>query len=278
MPKTIYHNALKSNGITFTQFRLTPRLGAEPGDFAIWLGSGEERTQLATLTVTPMQTSPITQQPINRTIVSETESRRLIGYDWDHTLPGRTRLYLHWQTEAGYQTETLDEPVLSQLPPIDSIGPWGIKRSAWAGVDDAPAQHYVPFAQGIVWTNAQISGMADAEQVTIRPTFHSSQPILRDLALSVRLVGYQPDSNLWAWWDLDDSIPAMGAIPTLKWIEQSRVNSPHFLQVNETTTSGQQLEATLRIYDAFTNRPLPILDERIVAQNPWIPLENSSRR
>jgi hypothetical protein len=28
----------------------------------------------------------------------------------------------------------------------------------------------------------------------------------------------------------------------------------------------------LTLYDAFTNRPLPILDERITAGQPWMPL------
>ncbi len=272
---------VQPDGITFTQFRLTPRLGAAPGDFAVWLGSGEERAQLATITVKSMQTPPVTQQAVYRTLVGERPFRRLIGYDWDNTLPGCSRLYLHWQTATGYQTETIDEPVLSQLPPLDTIGPWGIKRTFRQNIAEVADQHYVPFSQGIIW----VGGGLDADErveletaVTLRPTFLSSRPILRDLAISVRLIGYQTNSDLWAWWFLNDSIPAMGAIPTLKWIQHSQIQSPHFLKVDESAVSGQQIGTTLRLYDAFTNRPLAILDERIVAQNPWIPLGNGQIR
>lgn len=268
------------DGLTLTQFRLTPRLGAAPGDFAIWIGSGEERSQLAIIAVKPMQTPPVTQQQaIYRTIAGERPFRRLVGYDWDHTLAGQTRLYLHWQTDAGYQTETLDNPNLSQLPPLAYIGPWGIKHELWPTIAEREDQHYVPFAQGIVWIGGELDEQVGMETaVTLTPTFLSNQPILRDLAISVRLVGYQPDSSLWAWNHSNDSIPAMGAIPTLKWVRNSQINSPHFLKVDESANSGQQIEVLLRMYDAFTNRPLPILDERIVTQNPWIPLRNNQIR
>ncbi len=274
---------VQPDGITFTQFRLTPRLGAAPGDFAIWVGSGEARTQLATIAVKPMQIPPITQQAVYRTIVGKRPFRRLVGYDWDNTLPGNSRLYLHWQTDAGYQTEALDNPDLSQHPPLEYVGPWGLKRTFWPAIAERGDQHYVPFAQGIVWIGGELHeddkvGIETETAVTLTPTFLSNQPVLRDLAISVRLVGYQPESSLWAWDHSNDSIPAMGAIPTLKWVRHSQVNSPHFLKVDESANNGQQIGALLRMYDAFTNRPLSILDERIISQNPWIPLGNSQIR
>ncbi|MCP4424484.1 MAG: hypothetical protein GY803_08340 [Chloroflexi bacterium] len=101
---------------------------------------------------------------------------------------------------------------------------------------------------------------------------------MRDLVVSVRLIGYEDDGYHWAWWDLDDSIPAMGAIPTLKWIGGSTALSPHTPVVDPAAQPGQTIGATLRVYDAFTNRPLSILDERIVneLQLPWIPLGTSN--
>ncbi|MCA9923240.1 MAG: DUF2723 domain-containing protein, partial [Anaerolineales bacterium] len=208
-------------GITLTQFRLTPRPGAAPGDFAVWLGQGERREQLTTLTVTAMSNPPATQQPVYRTIVGERPFRRLVGYDWDHTLPGRTRLYLHWQTEHGYQTEIVDDTPLDALPPYHFLGPWGIAKPLWTALPSKSAQHYVPFGQGIIWVGGvplDEHQLNPGDALVLRPRFLSSQSVLRDLAASVRLVGFQPDSELWAWSDQDDSIPAMGAIPTLKWI------------------------------------------------------------
>jgi hypothetical protein len=95
---------------------------------------------------------------------------------------------------------------------------------------------------------------------------------LRDLIVSVRLIGFEEDGVHWAWWDLSDGVPAMGAIPTLKWIGGSRVRDPHWLTIPAEARPGQTVGPVVRLYDAFTNRPLPILDERLNQVGPWIPL------
>jgi hypothetical protein len=96
--------------------------------------------------------------------------------------------------------------------------------------------------------------------------------LTNDLVVSVRLIGLEPDGFHWAWWDLNDSIPALGAIPTLKWIAGSAVRSPHRVTVDTAALPGQTITGALTMYDAFTGRPLPILDERITAQYAWVPL------
>lgn len=130
--------------------------------------------------------------------------------------------------------------------------------------------------------------------------FLASQPILRDTIVSLRLIGFAEDGFHWAWCDAVDAIPAMGAIPTLKWIGGSEVTLPHtiiypeqhpgyetycssskpapgapVLYVDEAAYNGQTVGGTLILYDAFTKRPLPILDERITAQYQWIPLSTT---
>ncbi len=258
-------------GITLTQFRLTPRLGAAPGDFSIQIGmagEGNGRHPITALPVTAMSQPPITQNPVYRTVPSGRPLLRLVGYDWDNTLDGRSRLYRHWQTEQGYQTEVLD----NTAPMPDYFGPWGLLiHNSQLTIHNS--QFYVPLGQGIVWMGQPFS-LPHSASINQPIILRSSQPILHDLVLSVRLIGYEEDGFHWAWSDLDDSIPALGAIPTLKWIAGSTVRSPHNLTVDPAAQPGQTIGATLRIYDAFTNRPLPILDERIVneLQLPWIPL------
>lgn len=104
--------------------------------------------------------------------------------------------------------------------------------------------------------------------------FTASQPILRDYHLSVTLIGFQRDSQLWAWRNGDerDSVPALGAIPTLKWVAGSRVWSPHEVVVDAAAFSDQRIIATVRLYDAFTHQTIPILDERMSQQGPWLML------
>jgi hypothetical protein len=100
--------------------------------------------------------------------------------------------------------------------------------------------------------------------------------VLRDRIVSLRLVGYEPDGFHWAWTDLHDGVPALGAIPTLKWVRNSWVRDPHPLTVAPTATPGQQVGGILRLYDAFTNRPVPILDEDILNGFLGIPLGNAA--
>lgn len=273
----------REEGLTLTQFLLIPAMGAAPGDYRVMVGAynpeplpdqnGESRTAAATLTVTAMSGPPYTENAVYRTVPSGRPLLRLVGYDWDHTLE-TPRLYLHWQTEEGYQTEVRDGVTAENLNLPVWFGPWGIER-ANVIPDRNPDKQYVPLGQGVVWRSeagdAFPATVAPGQQLTLRESFFSSRPVMRDLVVSVRLVGYEPDGFLWAWEDLNDSIPALGAIPTLKWMNGSAVSDPHRVMVAENATPGQEVEALLRLYDAFSGRPVAILDSRIGQEAPWIP-------
>lgn len=281
----------KPEGITLTQFHLTPRLGAAPGDVTLMIGAygvdplldrdGNPRTAVATLTVTPMRWPPFTQNPVYRPLPEDNERQRLIGYDWDNTLSDQRRLYLHWQTDQGYYSEVQDQGTIASLNLPPHWGPWGIERESQLEMGGGEDSYYVPLGQGIFWTGQTLANqgsLVSNQTVSLPQHFVSNQPLTRDLVVSVRLIGYEADGFNWAWWDLNDSIPAMGAIPTLKWIEGSHVRDPHTLTVDPAARPGQTIGATLRLYDAFSNRPLPILDERITSERqlPWVPLGRTS--
>lgn len=273
-----------AEAITLTQFRLTPRPGAAPGAYSVAVGAyrtgsgeqltgeeGQERVPVGALTVTVLTRPLATENAVYRPLAEG--GGRLVGYDWDVTLPGRPRLYLHRRSEAGYRVEVQDVTGGSaDMPP--TVGPWGLTRQATMVAPEAA--HYVPLGQGIVWLG---EGLAADEQ-EIRPgetlvlpqRFAASRPVRSDAVVSVRLVGYEDDGVRWAWWDLADSVPGLGAIPTLKWIGGSRIWDPHRLEVAEEATAGQTVGGLVRLYDAFTGRTIPILDERILLEQPAIPL------
>jgi 4-amino-4-deoxy-L-arabinose transferase-like glycosyltransferase len=272
-------------GLCLTQFRLTPRLGAPPGEHALLVGAygaetllddqGRPRTPVASLSVAPMSQRPPTGHPVYRTVPSGRPLLRLVGYDWDHSLAERPRLYLHWQTESGFQTEVIDSAIDGQWSIPNWFGPWGLLVERPIRVNDE-RERYVPLGQGLVWTGRPLSvepGRAEpAWRLSLVQQFASGRPVLRDLIVSVRLIGFEEDGVHWAWWDLSDGVPAMGAIPTLKWIGGSRVRDPHWLTIPAEARPGQTVGPVVRLYDAFTNRPLPILDERLNQVGPWIPL------
>lgn len=278
------------DGLALTQFRLTPRPGAAAGDYAILLGAyqfaldglqslpdknGLARTPLTTISLTAMGHPPYTRNPVYRTVPSGRPLLRLVGYDWDLTL-AEPRLYLHWQTEQGYQSEVRDGAAALNpiLPPYRAA--WGRWREQTVTPPSRPT-HYVPLAGGLVWIGHTLPPdltLMPGQSIWLPQQLVSGRPVLRDYHLSVTLIGFQMESQLWAWRDGDqrDSVPALGAIPTLKWIAGSRVWSPHEVVVDAAAFPGQTVVAALRLYDAFTHQPLPILDERITQQFPWIPL------
>lgn len=273
-----------AEAITLTQFRLTPRPGAGPGAYTVAVGAyrsssgerlagdnGEERIAVDALTVTALARPLATQNPVYRPL-AEAEGR-LVGYDWDVTLPGRPRLYLHWQTEVGYQVEVRDVAEGSvDLPPM--VGPWGLTKQASLTIEEG--RHYVPLGEGIVWLGEGLAAGAGeiqpGETILLPQQFAASRPVDENAIVSVRLIGYEADGVRWAWWDLADGVPGLGAIPTLKWIGGSRIWDPHRLEASQEATPGQTLGGLVRLYDAFTGRTVPILDERIVQEQPGIPL------
>lgn len=274
-------------GLALTQLHLTPRLETLPGDYTVYFGAynpvdaaplpnaaGESRSQLTGVTVNSMAAPPFTHGQSNRPLAESGDMfLRLVGYDWDNTLSGRSLLYRHWQTVDGYVTERVQVDG-DGAPMPDWYGPWGL---VLRGTTMRPnrEQYYVPLGQGIIYTaEPPLAGidLAAGSSVTLPAHFASSAPVLRDLVVSVRLVGYEPDGFHWAWWDLHDSIPALGAIPTLKWIAGTRVRDPHPLRASEEAESGQEVGGILMLYDAFTARLLPILDAEISAELLGIPL------
>jgi hypothetical protein len=218
----------------------------------------------------PMPHPLVTGNPRYR-LLPESE-QRLLGYDWDNTVPGRPRLYLHWEIDGGYVTEVRDPQELPVPLPF-TYGPWGLIQRDRVTLD--PEQRYVPLGQGITWRGATPLPQPldpQREALTLTSRFSASRPVLRDLIVSTRLVGYQQDGVHWAWFDLDDGVPALGAIPTLKWIAGSRVWDPHRLQVGSETFPGQTVGGIITLYDAFTGQTVPILDERIREAYLGIPL------
>lgn len=268
--------AVAGEGLALTQFRAALQPGTPPGRLSILIGVSGSATPRETLTETTVRsssTSPYTRHRVERKLLDASDAV-LIGYDWDHTMADRSRLYLHWQAADGYRTQVFDDIRAADLtlPPYRGI--WGVPVRVWRFPRGEQSGHYVPLGEGIVWTGETLNGLklSPGDSIVVDQEFRSARPINRDYVVSVRLIGLEPDGIHWAWWDLRDSIPAMGAIPTLKWVRGSFVRSSHRVTVDESALPGQTLTGALILYDAFTNRTLAILDERIMAENPWIPL------
>jgi hypothetical protein len=274
-------------GINLTQFRLTPRYEARPGTHTLVLGWAENpeatRTPLALLTVTPMAWAAQTAHPRYQASLGAERAGQLVGYDWDNTLAGQPRLYLHWQQgnfmRPAYWTEVVDVP--TGFYELSLAGVWGVRHTAVFLNQNPGDSFYVPLGQGLVWWGSRpwlntLPPLVPGQELTLRQRFTANQPLQRDLGFSVRLLGFAPDGYTWAWRtpdSADNDIPALGAIPTLKWIAASNVTHPRTLTIDPTATAGQSVGGLVRPYDVFTNRPVPLLDGRLATSpQPWLPL------
>ncbi|MCA9979774.1 MAG: hypothetical protein KDD89_03040, partial [Anaerolineales bacterium] len=267
------------NGLTLTQFRLTPRWEAQPGDHALLIGLATDpasRTQLATLAVTPMAFAPATQHPTHQ---QTSPPGTLIGHDWDNTIPNQPRLYLHWQLATGGYWSQVVQPPDGRYTLPQTSGVWGWPRpQTFVNERD---RFYVPLGQGIVWFGSRpwlssLSPLQPNQNVTIAQRFRATRPILRDIGFSVRLLGFAEDNFTWQWRTpdtADSDIPALGGIPTLKWIAGSQIDHPRTLTIDANATPGQTVGGMVRPYDVFTNQPVPLLDGRLATSpQPWLPL------
>ncbi|HSH01162.1 MAG TPA: DUF2723 domain-containing protein, partial [Anaerolineae bacterium] len=249
------------DGLNFTRFTITPRPGLPLGTSNLNLSAyttqplltsdGQPHTTLTTLTFTGANWPPPTQNPRNAVVTAN--GRRLIGYDWDNTLPDSRRLYLHWYQNNQYHTEvrTLPPVPAANPGPLPTIlGAWGFSRPLT--INDDLTSHYIPLSSQLVWhgTSPLPNNPTPGQTITPAPQFTARQPLTQDIIISLRLVGYEADNFHWAWTDLNDTVPALGAIPTLKWIAGSTITSPQPLTISPQATPNQTIQPILTLYDA----------------------------
>ena len=173
----------------------------------------------------------------------------------------------------GYVTVALDVPpgtrdLRIELRNADGAhavprrGLWGLPRTTARPLPQPRSdQAYVPFGGKMTLVDARLGGpwrVGREARVALR--FVSQQPIVRDYVVSVGVSGPAVTDAPSDW------VPALGAIPTFKWVRGTRVNDVHLVYVAslpETAAADPEVEVSVGVYDAFTTAALPPLDERI---------------
>ncbi len=125
----------------------------------------------------------------------------------------------------------------------------------------------IDLAGGItfVGSTASINGeLHPGDRLTLDLNFIATRPVLRDYVVSVQLTGK-------GWRVSDDSVPALGAIPTLKWIAGSQIADRHVLRIPADAAPGPATISVI-LYDSFTQEPLPLLDAELIKQGQSIPI------
>jgi len=296
--------------VILDRFVIYPLLHAVPGDYTLVVGAytsdgrlargdGSDAVRLHTVRVRPSTTRPVSEY---RRFFRFGGGPTLIGVDYDVGANGQPRTYLHWAgpgevshfqlTSTGdavltagrvpaleqgeYATIALDRPgIPTRLVVVGEDGTrrWNLLfRRPVPLPSPKPAGRYVPLGDAMVLTrfDAPTTGLDPGGKATLSLRFHGQRPLERDYIVSAALTGINPDGT-WAWRAPDDSVPALGAIPTLKWIRGSEVLDPHRMTIPD-DASDVLIVGSFSVYDHFTQRLLPPLDERndpVVELGTW---------
>jgi hypothetical protein len=236
------------------------------------------------------QSAPLTR---HRQSVPFADGPTLVGVDYDRSVPDVLRVYLHWRgpgqgalqarvwstggVEAAaplppiparaYQTIVMDlqafEGGALQLALADgqsrvkqAAGPWSWPVEEIRLPDPAPDARFVLLGDEVALVGVRAHSAAPGETMALDVTLVALRPLTSDDSTSVRLTG--ADGR---WLALHDIQPALGAVPTLKWIRGSRVVDRHLLPIPEDFT-GTEVRATLVAYERFRLTRLHPMDSR----------------
>ncbi|MGQ9709574.1 MAG: protein O-mannosyl-transferase family [Anaerolineae bacterium] len=269
------------------------RLGAytvsEAGFEPLPAAGGEPFVPLAEVEVVPDSRPPFTLHPQHTPYAG---GPTLVGVDYDRTVPDTLRVYLRWRgpTDGGVlrlravggQEATADLPALPQgayqtvavdLPGTArgllllsladgtgrvraAAGPWGWPMR-WVPLPvPAGDVHFVPLGDEMAVVGVRFSPAAPGAVMTGDVTLVGLRALTDDVATSVRLT-----DEAGRYLGAHDCQPALGTIPTLKWIRGSRVRDRHLIPIPADWTGGP-VRATLVAYERFRMTPLLPLDDR----------------
>jgi len=260
---------------------------------------GEDHVLLGEVTVRPSNRTVATERPMD---VHFQGGYALRGYDVDRTVAKWTRIYVHWVRSVetpGTPTTVValddrGEVVAEAHLPALSSGDTATAVLDIPGEPEAlrlalqrdeqtlrpltvfrlqgkatlalrlPAgpQHYVPLGGHFAYVGSRAPEQAaePGQPLSVRPQLCALHPLSQDYSLSVGIAA--SDGR---WEAKADGTPALGGIPTLKWLTGWEVTSLYAPVVPEDAGPGQA-QVTLEAYDAFTLSPLAVLDERLARE------------
>jgi hypothetical protein len=289
-------------------YRLPLRPDSPPGEYRLVAGvyvtfadgswerlrtaDGQDAVELGRIHVRPRSSPPATAGALD---LAWGDGSRLVGLDYDDSVPGTRRMYLHWYRpagaavldlrvtawrhpeavglqvpggqEGGYVTVACDlspEAGLAALEAtaggerIPALGPWHrpIATPSWPMQVPPPGARYLDLGGDMVLAGARWRPETPAPGSPLTAE-------LQFLAQRPLLADYSVSLSLEGqdWRAQHDGTPVLGAVPTLKWLAGWRLRDPRFIAVPAEAQGPAHLRLT--VYDAFTLTPLAVGDDRL---------------
>jgi hypothetical protein len=129
-----------------------------------------------------------------------------------------------------------------------------------------PGDQYLALGSGITFVGAESPIRVGEGQIRYELRFLARRTVLRDQTVSLRLAAPGWPTTL-----QQDGIPALGALPTLKWVWGSAIVDRRLVAAPPEPAAGT-VQAQMLLYDAFTQRTLPILDSRLAQMGVAVPV------
>jgi hypothetical protein len=265
----------------------------EAGFESLAADTGETSSALGWLEVAAAARPPFT---LHRREIPFAGGPTLSGVDYDRSVPDALRIVLHWrgpaeggesvrvwtgdgaeataslppiaagahQTVAVHLPEPADGPLQLALADTSArgraaAGPWGWTVQEIRLPTPAPDARFVALGDAMAVIGASARPASAGDTMVVDVTLVALRPLTADASTSVRLMG---DDGRWL--AAHDIQPALGAVPTLKWIRGSRVIDRHLLPIPEDFT-GASVYATIVAYERFRLTPLLPMDGRFDA-------------
>jgi len=246
--------------------------GAYNGDVIYKTDDNRDFVPVGQIHIDPADQSPITQHPLNAL------NGALLGADYDLSVPSQLRVWTHWQLQPTTLTQTvrlrdaagqilLERPLPAYVPNLQQAQQFvslvfdvppqqGLQielNGNAAGLPLVqPGARYIPFANQMVWVGASHT-RSNNTSLNVDVQWLSAQAITHDYRISVRISG---DNGLY---QTHDGYPALGTLPTFKWIRGALITDRHPFTLNNPTDAKL---ASLVVYDFTTRLELKPLDER----------------
>jgi hypothetical protein len=152
---------------------------------------------------------------------------------------------------AGVYRQTPDGPRRLSSPQGDTVDLGTIHVDDW-GPEFAPSGHgAVPF--GVAMTLQDVAVHRTTDTLVVDLSWLAEQAYVSDYTVSVQVEGD-------GWKAQSDGTPALGMLPTLKWLPGMRVHDRHRIVLPEDMGPDSAFQIRLTVYDAFTLEPLPVTD------------------
>ena len=277
---TMAQNTMRSQRLT-----LGIPLDLTPGEYQMRVGmyqagtdgftqlkesGGADFAPSTTITVTPASQPPVTQHELGMHFNNQAI---LLGVDYDTGLDNRLRLLTHWQLAPVTATITIQDvagnviaapftlplaqgerkyfSLIFDIPPQRNVSLAMAGEAAPVHLPDVSAgERYIPFADQMVLVGSGTSRAGNQLKVDLR--WLSARAIMTDEIVSARVDGD-------GFHAAHDGVPALGTLPTLKWIRGAWITDRHPISIGD---YHGPLRGSVLVYNSFTQQPLPALDER----------------